>query len=556
MSRVPMQIIIPMSGFGERFRNAGYKDPKPLLEVEGKPVIAHVLDLFPGEKDVIFICNREHLETRDFKMREVLHQFCPTGKVVGIDPHRLGPVYAVLKAFSEIDPDRPAIVNYCDFTCYWDYNYFKKYIRELECDGCIPAYRGFHPHSLNSTYYAYMREKNGWVTDIQEKKPFTNNPMCEFASSGTYYFYSGNQLIHYFREAIKRDLSVDGEYYVSLVYRTMIEDGLSIAVYELQHFMQWGKPEDFEEYKDWSSVFADLVQPKKAEIQHKGTVMVPLAGSGSRFLKEGYKLPKPLIQVSGLPMVVQAVRVLPMPDKYVFIVRKDLPGTEAVEKALSNTFCNSHFVRLNGLTDGQARTCLMGMKEIDLDAPLTIGACDNGAFFDPATFNKLMDDPETDILVWVARGHHGALRYPEMYGWVDADRDLIKRVSVKTPLYNPGYDPIIVGTFTFKRAKDFVVAAEHMIERNARVNDEFYVDTCINDAIQLGFNCRIFEIKHYLCWGTPDDLRTFEYWQSCFHKWPTHNYRLQMDRSIPAETLTNLERRFATTYPLLPGLKS
>ena len=56
-----LQIIIPMSGFGERFRQAGYSIPKPLIEIESKPIIAHVIDMFPGENDFIFICNQEHL---------------------------------------------------------------------------------------------------------------------------------------------------------------------------------------------------------------------------------------------------------------------------------------------------------------------------------------------------------------------------------------------------------------------------------------------------------------------------------------------------------------
>jgi NDP-sugar pyrophosphorylase family protein len=56
-----MQIIIPMSGFGERFRAEGYTLPKPLIEVEGKPVIAHVVDLFPGDHDFIFVCNEKLL---------------------------------------------------------------------------------------------------------------------------------------------------------------------------------------------------------------------------------------------------------------------------------------------------------------------------------------------------------------------------------------------------------------------------------------------------------------------------------------------------------------
>jgi len=69
-----MQIIIPMSGFGERFRRAGYTVPKPLIEIDGKPVIAHVIDMFPGEQDFIFICNQDHLSNPDYRMEDILRQ--------------------------------------------------------------------------------------------------------------------------------------------------------------------------------------------------------------------------------------------------------------------------------------------------------------------------------------------------------------------------------------------------------------------------------------------------------------------------------------------------
>ena len=76
-----MKIIIPMSGFGERFRRAGYPVPKPLIEIEGKPVIAHVVEMFPGETDFLFVCNQDHLENPDYRMRSTIHRHCPTGRL-------------------------------------------------------------------------------------------------------------------------------------------------------------------------------------------------------------------------------------------------------------------------------------------------------------------------------------------------------------------------------------------------------------------------------------------------------------------------------------------
>ena len=69
-----MQIVVPMSGFGERFRRAGYRVPKPLIEVDGKPIIAHVVDLFPGETEFVFVCNRDHLDEPAYRMDEILQE--------------------------------------------------------------------------------------------------------------------------------------------------------------------------------------------------------------------------------------------------------------------------------------------------------------------------------------------------------------------------------------------------------------------------------------------------------------------------------------------------
>ena len=107
-------------------------------------------------------------------MRQILEEIAPECKILAIDPHKLGPVNAVLKAIDQIDLAKPTIVNYADFTCDWNYSDFCNFVKKTNCDGSIPCYRGFHPHTLWSNYYAYVQENNGSAYDIQEKKPFTD----------------------------------------------------------------------------------------------------------------------------------------------------------------------------------------------------------------------------------------------------------------------------------------------------------------------------------------------------------------------------------------------
>ncbi len=549
-----MQIVVPMSGYGERFRRAGYTLPKPLIEVEGKPIIQHVVELFPGAEAIVFVCNREHLETPEFELAATLKRIAPEGRIAAIEPHRLGPVHAVLMALDQIDSDRPVIVNYCDFTCYWDFADFRRFAAETGAEGIIPCYRGFHPHMVGSTNYAYVRETDGWIEDIQEKQPFTATPMAEYASSGTYHFASGALLREAFERAVSEGHGLGGEFYASLAYKPLLADGRAIAVYELQHFMQWGTPRDLAEYRAWSAAFRRLGQPEPAPpARHAGAVLLPMAGLGSRFRDAGWETPKPLIPVSGAAMALRAAAALPEAERRVVVLRQDLVGREQVRAALE-VAAPTRFVVLDGPTDGQARSCVLALDEVAPDAALTIGACDTGALYDGAGLQVLLDDEDIDLVVWVARGHPPAVCRPEMYGWVETDEGgRVLAVSVKQPLGDPARDAVIIGTFSFRRAADFARAAARLFERGATVNGEYYVDSCIEDAIALELEVRVFEIDHYLCWGTPNELAAFEYWQSCFHKWPSHPYRLEADPMIAPEAARALAARYRAAPPPRPG---
>jgi hypothetical protein len=184
---------------------------------------------------------------------------------------------------------------------------------------------------------------------------------------------------------------------------------------------------------------------------------------------------------------------------------------------------------------------------------VTFGSCDNGVLYDSTAFDSLAQDPNIDVIVWGARGHINAIRRPGMFGWIDAAPDgKIRRISVKSPLRSPNSDPIVIGIFTFRRASDFRASVERLFGRQGRVNNEFYIDEAINDSIELGLICVLFEVDSFLSWGTPDDLRTFEYWQSCFHKWAGHSYSLNRDGRIPPSALPELEARYQPKAPRLP----
>lgn len=543
-----MHIIIPMSGVGNRFIEAGYTVPKPLIVIDGKPIIEHVCDLFPNEAKFTFICNATHLAQTS--MRDILQKIKPDATIVEIPNHKKGPVYAVHLVEHLIEDEEEVIVNYCDFGTHWDYQDFLKHTRQRNADGAIPAYRGFHPHMLGSTNYAFMRDEQQWMLEIKEKEPFTNNRMNEYASNGTYYFKKGAYVKKYFNQLMEQDINLKGEYYVSLIYNLLVEDSLKVSIYEIQHMLQWGTPQDVEEYTMWSKYFRHVIdEEQKSSAASNSITLIPLAGRGSRFAKQGYRDPKPLIEVSGKPMIVQAANSLPKSQSYIFVTLQEHLDQYPLQKTLEEAFSGCKIIAIDHVTEGQAITCNLGLSDnVDENASLLIAATDNGMIYDQKRYQALIDDPSIDAIVFTFKHHVSSKNNPQMYGWVDVDScNNAKGVSVKVPISNdPFNDHAIVGTFYFRKVALFKEALQQLILKNIRVNDEFYVDSLIGELINLGYKIKAFEVDDYICWGTPDDYETFVYWQSFFHKVPWHPYTLEKDTTVNGNKIQELDTLYRT----------
>ena len=535
------QIIIPMSGFGNRFKEAGYDRPKPLLIVNEIPVIAHIIDLFPGESDFLFVCNNDHLNNNSFKMREILKKYCPTGKVIGIESHKKGPVHAVLKAKSYINLKKKIIVNYCDFNCYWDWLNFKNILSNNKIDGAIPAYKGFHPHSFGVANYAYIKEKNLKAIDIKEKKPFTKNKIEEYASSGTYYFKSASEMLSAFNYIVKNNLSIKGEFYVSLAYKYYFKKNKNIIIHPLQHFSQWGTPQDFETYNKWSNTFykiytESITKDLSDENRIKNSINIFLmAGEGIRFVKEKYEKPKPLIEVSGKPMMLQTISHLPKSKMNMFLIRKNMDKYIDLQKLIIDNFDNPEIQKLDKITTGQASTAFLAISSLKnnqhyLKKSLLIAPCDAGVIFNYKKYMNLLNKSNFDIIVWTSNSYNDAKLKPEMYGWVKSKNNLITKTLVtESPINFDNYS-IINGVFTFKNSFIFEKCYSLLKKNNNKINSEYYIDSMVEEALKLNLNCFTFPVDEYLSWGTPYELETYKYWQSYFHKWSKHPYSINEDK--------------------------
>lgn len=260
-----MKIVIPMAGHSRRFKEAGYDRPKPFIMIDGRPMIQAVCRMFSPTDEFIFICNRAHLLNDD--CRKILQRTTPIYHIVEVDPHEYGPVYSSLQAEKYIaDENEPVIITYCDFTMQWDYRHFL--FKAAQYDGAIPVFRGFHPASLGDTYYAYVKaDEKLEMVELREKQSFTDNRVEEFASTGVYYFDSWKTFRYYSNKVLAEKSTVGSEYYCSLLYDPMVQDGLRVCLFEVEKFICWGTPEDLEEYFFWSEYFSkDVIRIQQREL--------------------------------------------------------------------------------------------------------------------------------------------------------------------------------------------------------------------------------------------------------------------------------------------------
>jgi NDP-sugar pyrophosphorylase family protein len=247
-----MKIVIPMAGFGQRFVDNGYTDPKPMIKVGGKRIIEYIIDMFDSSDEFVFICNENHI--KNHKIDLYLKNLLPNCVVLSMPEHKKGPCFTTQVAYDYIKDDEEVIVSYCDNPYIYDYKEFKQYVKSNNLDGCILSHTGFHPHTLAETKMAFMLEENGIVKHIQEKKCYTDNPENEHASTGTYYFKKGEYVKKYFDLLIERDINYNNEYYVTLVYNLLIEDSLKVGYFDTPQVMVFGTPEEVKQFEAWKTI--------------------------------------------------------------------------------------------------------------------------------------------------------------------------------------------------------------------------------------------------------------------------------------------------------------
>jgi len=229
-------------------------------------------------------------------------------------------------------------------------------------------------------------------------------------------------------------------------------------------------------------------------------VLIPMAGKGSRFSEKGYVFPKPLIEINGKPMIQIVVENINIEANYIFIVLQEHIEKYNIDKMLKLIVPNCTIVVTDGITEGAASTTLLAKQFINNDNPLVIANSDQYIEWNPreAMYNFTSKDIDGGILTF--NSTHPKWSYAKT-----DDNGTVTEVAEKNPISTNA----TVGIYYWKAGKNYVTSAEEMIEKNIRVNNEFYVCPVYNQAIEKSQKIIIEEINEMWGIGTPEDLDTF-----------------------------------------------
>ncbi|EDO7625786.1 NTP transferase domain-containing protein [Campylobacter coli] len=488
-----MNIIIPATGIGKRFKEAGYKDLKPFIKViEDKIILDYVIECFDIQNDTFYFIVQESEKN---KFEDFISSRNINARVIVYTGEKLGPAGSLYGVFLQLEDilNEEVIISYCDFGQEWNYKDFLKFIEEnQDAQAVIPCYTGYHPHliPLENVYAACKVYDNTYKVYEVIEKYNSKNKFEECYSSGIYYFKSLKLAMEAIKKQIDAKDMTSGEYYIS-VTNNYLENVLCYPF--IEKFYQFGTPKDFEYVKD--KLNSQDIYNEKLKIQN--TVILS-AGRGERFLNLNFNQPKPFLPLGDSTIVENIINTLKNVETNIICV-----GAQDHEKYWENISKEVRFVKPNKIGAAYSYKESCG----DLKGDVLILPCDLIAKHINEEFKSLQK--ECEIIIFVTQASRYNMNNPHYFTWVDGKDGKVDTISVKNRSNDT--DLVMIGSFYFKENSLLLEYINKIFQEDIKTNGEFYIDNVFKLLIKT-HKVGYIIVNNYFSFGTPEEYLENKYW--------------------------------------------
>jgi len=236
-------------------------------------------------------------------------------------------------------------------------------------------------------------------------------------------------------------------------------------------------------------------------------IVIPLAGRGSRF--DQFKLPKPLIDVDGKSVIWYAVSSLGFKGNYIYITRKydDHSLNINLNNLLNELTPNCKIIEIDYVTDGPASSVLLAKEYINNDIPLFVTNCDRVTHWNSEDFLTFVENNDSDgvVITW------DNIAPTESFIELDENGCGVRLVEKEIISEHP-----LNGMHYWEKGKYFIESTEKMIDKNIRINNEFYISMTYNQMIEDDYKIKVYKMNEneHFSLGSPGDINKYKSWKN------------------------------------------
>jgi NDP-sugar pyrophosphorylase family protein len=246
--------LIPMSGRGKRFRDYGYRVPKPLIQINKMPMLKFVTDTFPKSENWNFIIDQN--DNKNNRIEKLINKISSKSKIIKVKKTTEGPASSCNLAKKNINQNEPLFISSCDYLTIFNEKKLNKLIKRKEIDGIIWTSKLNNQIIKSYNAFGYCKvNKKKYITKIVEKNTISNDPGNDDMMIGSFWFKKASYFFENYAEAKRKKLTINDEYYVGNNINLLLKNKYKFVIFEIDQWISLGDPFELKMFEYWKNLF-------------------------------------------------------------------------------------------------------------------------------------------------------------------------------------------------------------------------------------------------------------------------------------------------------------